>query len=299
MNVLVIINGKHNVQQHAACILEYLKSEQLLDIHLETTEKSGDVERIISRYRQVAPEVILGVGGDGTFHEILNARNKLEMTAALGFIPNGTGNDFVKMFHAIDPREFVKRILNRTFDKIDMGYIKSNEVERFFLNISGIGLDGKVIELMEAPGQDRGKRLSYARAIIRAFLTFRKPTLKIRGRGFEYHGPVMMVAMCNGRVFGNGLIISPDARLDSGDINITLLGEVSLLDYVLNVKKLRKGKKLKHKQVFYYTSDFLEIELISGKISGEADGEILNVESMEMRVLPASLEVVNRSFRQD
>lgn len=297
MNVLVIINGKHKIQERAERFLEELKSEKALDLHIEETKRSGDVEAIIYRHKELAPEVIVGVGGDGTFHEILNARNRFEMKAALGFIPNGTGNDFVKMFHAIEPAEFVERLLNRTYDKIDIGHIRSNEIERFFLNISGIGLDGKVIELMEASGNDQENRLSYARAIIKAFLSFRKPTLRIKGKDFEYQGPVMMVAMCNGRVFGNGLIISPDAQLDSGMMNITLLGKVSLLDYVLNVSRLRRGQKIKHKQVYYYTSNHLEIELISGELSGEADGEILHVQSLEMRVLPAYLNVVNRSFQ--
>jgi diacylglycerol kinase family enzyme len=45
-----------------------------------------------------------------------------------------------------------------------------------------------------------------------------------------------MVAICNGTIFGDGLTINPFAKINDGKLNITLLGNVSLLDYIKNLK---------------------------------------------------------------
>ena len=103
----------------------------------------------------------------------------------------------------------------------------------------------------------------------------------------------MLLAMCNGRVFGDGLIIGPQASLTSGNMNITLLGKITLLDYLLNMKKLKRGEVIKHKQVFYYETSSLRVDRISGEVPGEADGEVLKMASFQMEVLPGAMRVIN------
>jgi len=292
MDILIIINSRHKLDRTVALLLGKINQNESFQVITQYTEFKRHPEEIIAKFSQKI-EVILVVGGDGTFHEVANAYFKNNCQASIGFIPNGTGNDLIRMFRPIDADRFIERIKARVTNKMDVGFLQGETEERYFLNIAGIGLDGKVIAIMEESDTDKETRLSYAKAILKAFFTFKKPVLSIKGDDFSYSGSMMMVAMCNGRVFGNGLTISPSASITDGVIHITLLGKVSLMDYILNLGKLKKGRSIQHKEVHYHETKSLEVKCISGEVYGEADGEYLEMKSLRMKIIPASLPVIN------
>lgn len=293
MQVLVILNSKHRLSNDVNALIDGLTADETIDLTLKKTRRKKHAKKLAKKHGE-EQDVVIGIGGDGTFHELVNGIKKAGYQTPIGFVPNGTGNDFVRMFEPVEPSSFVDRIKQEKYTNIDLGYLQSKRKERYFINIAGVGLDGKVIQLVERSAQKgRSGRLSYANAILRAFFTFRKPHLHIQGDDFEYRGPVMLLAMCNGRVFGDGLIIGPQASLTSGMMNITLLGKITLVDYLLNLGKLKKGKVINHKQVFYHETTRLRVNRISGEVPGEADGEVLKMKSFNMRVLQNGLTVVN------
>lgn len=293
MQVLVILNSKHRLSNEVNALLDGLTADETIDLTLKKTRRKKHAKKLAKKHGE-EQDVVIGIGGDGTFHELVNGIKKAGYQTPIGFVPNGTGNDFVRMFEPVEPSSFVYRIKQEKYTNIDLGYLKSKRKERYFINIAGVGLDGKVIQLVErSVEKGRSGRLSYANAILRAFFTFRKPHLHIQGDDFEYRGPAMLLAMCNGRVFGDGLIVGPQANLTSGKMNITLLGKITLVDYLLNLGKLKKGKLINHKQVFYHETTNLRVNRISGEVPGEADGEVLKMKSFSMRLLPEGLTVVN------
>ena len=293
MNLLVILNSKHRLSNDVNTFLDQIEADDALQVTLKKTRRKKHARKLVKKHG-AEKDAVIGIGGDGTFHELVNGIKKAGYQTPIGFVPNGTGNDFARMFQPLEASAFIDRIKQEKYSNIDLGYLQSKRKERYFINIAGVGLDGKVIQLVERSAEKgRSGRLSYANAILRAFFTFRKPHLHIQGDDFEYRGPVMLLAMCNGRVFGDGLIIGPQASLTSGKMNITLLGKVTLLDYLLNLGKLKKGKVISHKQVFYHRTTNLRVNRISGEVPGEADGEVLKMKSFNMRVLPKELTVVN------
>lgn len=293
MNILVILNSKHRLSKDVNTFLDRIEADDALQVTLKKTRRKKHAKKLAKKHG-AEKDAVIGIGGDGTFHEMVNGIMKQGHLTNLGFIPNGTGNDYVKMYQAFRPDDFIERLKSGVYNEVDLGHLMRKKKERYFINIAGVGLDGKVIELVERSAQrGRSGRLSYANAILRAFFTFRKPELHVVGDDFVYRGPVMLLAMCNGRVFGDGLIIGPQASLTSGKMNITLLGKVTLLDYLLNLGKLKKGRVINHKQVFYYETSSLRVDRISGDVPGEADGEVLKMSSFQLEVLPGAMRVIN------
>ena len=293
MQVLVILNSKHSLSKDVKTFLDQIEADDALQVTLKKTRRKKHAKKL-ARKHGAEKDAVIGIGGDGTFHEMVNGIMMEGHLTNLGFIPNGTGNDYVKMYKAFSPDDFIERLRSGVYTEVDLGHLKRKKKERYFINIAGVGVDGKVIQLVERSAErGRSGRLSYANALLRAFFTFRKPHLHIQGDDFEYRGPVMLLAMCNGRVFGDGLIIGPQASLTSGNMNITLLGKITLLDYLLNMKKLKRGEVIKHKQVFYYETSSLRVDRISGEVPGEADGEVLKMASFQMEVLPGAMRVIN------
>lgn len=293
MQLLIIVNSKHKLDSKVVELIDGLRNDSDLNCILKVTKRKKHAKKLSAKHAG-EKDVVIAVGGDGTFHEVVNGLCKEGHHCALGLVANGTGNDLVRMFRPLDTQRFIDRVKTAEFTNVDLGFLADGESERYFINISGLGLDGRVIELVEASAA-RGKesRLSYARAIIHAFLSYKKPILRLTGDDFCYEGPVMMVTMCNGRVFGDGLVIAPQASLTDGKLNVTILGKIKLIDYLINLGKLKKGTIIRHKQVFYHETTKLKVELLSGTITGESDGEVLSMTNLEAQLLPNRLKLVN------
>jgi diacylglycerol kinase family enzyme len=135
-------------------------------------------------------------------------------------------------------------------------------------------------------------KISYASAILRAFFSYRKPEIEIRADDFTWRGKALMCVACKGSTFGHGLIIAPDARLDSGMLHCVLLGKVSLMDYVRNLSRLKKGQKIEHPEAHYFQTKSLLIELHSGILRQESDGELGGTGSFRFSVEPGRLKLL-------
>ena len=87
----------------------------------------------------------------------------------------------------------------------------------------------------------------------------------------------MLAAFCNGSIFGDGLYIHPGAQIDDGQLKLTLLGKVSLFDYVKNVLRVKRGKKIKHPEAHYLNISYpVQLKSNAGVLHAETDGEYIS-----------------------
>src|SRR5215510_16291469 len=96
-------------------------------------------------YRQ-----FLAVGGDGTAHEILNgvfAGRKSVERVALGFLPLGTGNSFLKDFTKNGAEASTQAILENRKQPIDLIRLNHATDEVFSFNLLSVGFTADVATL--------------------------------------------------------------------------------------------------------------------------------------------------------
>lgn len=241
-------------------------------------------------------DLIVAVGGDGTFNEVLNGILKSGNTnTSLALIPNGTGNDFCRGQGIIYSHEkFIDALKNQNYINYDAGMITQGTNQRYFLNIADLGFGGHTAKILNAQRKMGLKgSISYSVAILRSFGSFRKPEVQIIVDGKPlYNGKLMMLTICNGDTFGSGLIIHPGAIPHDGLLNITLLGEVTLWDYVSNIFKLKKGLKIDHPAISYHTAQKISVTITKGNASIESDGEMVGDGDAEISILPGSVKVL-------
>ena len=87
----------------------------LFDTHI--TEDSGDAFALAQTLNISNYDGIIMIGGDGTFHEIVNGMMNRKDNARIpvGIIPGGTGNSFLLDLNITDPIQALDRIfLNKT-----------------------------------------------------------------------------------------------------------------------------------------------------------------------------------------
>lgn len=296
VQITCVINGVKKMPAILKHFIHRLKDCNPKNVSVYYTEYKGHAVEVSKICADAGVDLIIAVGGDGTFNEVLNGIfSSVKPDTPICLIPNGTGNDFCTgQKISFDDQKILQAIRNMSFKYFDTGLITQGQQKRYFLNVMDIGFGGLATMLLDRQ-RKKGIHggLSYSLAILRTFLEFKKPHVEIKIDGRPYYtGKLMMLAISNGHRFGNGLIIHPDARPDDGLLGVTLLGNVGLIDYVLNLSNLKKGRYIKHKHITYSTCTTVAVRVLSGSAPIETDGEIFGYGDIDISIVPASIRLL-------
>lgn len=293
MNVTVIINGSRKLSSVAKLALKLLNAVPELDVLQIYTEGPKHATFLAIQHAEKT-DCIVAIGGDGTCNEVVQGIVVSGADVRFGLIPNGTGNDFLRMLDTFDPTTFVQNVRDNRPSFIDIGKVTLDGNVRYFANIADVGFGAKVVELMNAQRKvPLSGKLSYSLAIIRAFFAYKKQRVRLIGDDFEYEGKVLLVAFCNGSTFGHGLTIHPDARLNNGKICIAVIGDVSLFTYFRKLKDLKRGRKIQHREAFYFESKSIKVNTMGAQMEMEGDGELFGQGIQEVEILPERICLIS------
>jgi YegS/Rv2252/BmrU family lipid kinase len=235
------------------------------------------------------------VGGDGTLNEVVNGLMDVEEQrragTAIGYIPNGTGCDFIKSVPIPrDSEEALQRIRQRSLRTIDLGKLvfldhAGRRAVRYFHNVTSFGLGGEVDARVNRTSKRFGPFLSFIWATLISILVYGKKRVRLKVDG-SYEGEVSVwnVAVANGQYHGGGMWVAPGASVDDGTLDVTVVGDLSLAGVFRNLPNLYNGKILQVKKVFG----------LKGKtISASSDQKVLlDVDGEQPGTLPAAIDVV-------
>lgn len=270
------------------------------------SEYSGHVnELVIKAVRQDFKSLVVA-GGDGSVNELVNGLVAAHTTQGstdwnkmsdytLGIIPMGTGNDFVKsMSKNLNLQNFKSLILQNQRTIVDIGLAEFTDknqeaTKRYFINITDVGMGGVVVAGLEKGSKLLSKSIRYNIQIAKTFFTYKKSEVKITTDNYSFQGKVMNVILANGKYFGNGLGIAPEAELQDGLLELVILGDIGIIDYLTNLSQVKKCKKLDHPQVFYQKTN--EVNIVSAdnrELPIDMDGEFVGY---------APLKILNLSKR--
>ncbi len=250
----------------------------------------------IAKEKASSVDMIVGIGGDGTINEIINGllQSEISELPVLAIIPCGTGNDLYQssFFQTFQYDLFIDAITNPQYILSDVGKMVTEHETRYFMNVGDIGFGGSVVLSLSEFRQKYGPRFSYGLAILKTFIGFKRPQVSLTAGSFSYNGELLLAAACNGSIFGNGLHIHPGASISDGKLNMTILAKVSLLDYLLNVLKVKRGKRIKHPEAHYFESNALTLTATE-ELHAETDGEYIHGKSFEIAIIPQRLKVLS------
>lgn len=244
---------------------------------------------------------IIAVGGDGTLHEVVNgviqSGNK---DVVVGLLPFGSANDFYK---TLNGGSTVEQLINlatkKSYQEVDVGCISYNDLsgKKYFLNIADLGIGAEVVLRTKQAPKWMGVGLAFSKSIIASLATYKNQKVNLKSEDWNWSGKIKSLVLANGKYFGNGLCIAPDASVKSGELSCIILGDISILDYIRNVQSLKQGKKIEHKKVLYKSTTHLTIE--TEKECGiEADGEFIGTGSCTMSLLPKALKFLSKPFEE-
>ncbi|MBK7638637.1 MAG: YegS/Rv2252/BmrU family lipid kinase [Bacteroidetes bacterium] len=285
------------------------------DYQLYFSDFSGHLVDLAQKALKDGKNTIITVGGDGTHNEVINGvlahfkiGNNSEIESydlenlkkiRLGLYPAGTGNDFSKSIN-IKPNslQLKNEIANGKSRLLDLGWTsftdKQNKpTNRFFINITDVGMGGEVARKLENKIPLLSNKTQYAIRIVSTFLTYKKASIQAKSENYDWKGQVMNFIVANGKWFGNGLGVAPDAVLDDGFFEIAILGDIGLLDYLKHLDTVKKGEKVIHPEVNY--NRFKEITITSGDGSSvpiDMDGEFVGYAPLTLKNIPQTINFI-------
>ena len=258
--------------------------------------------RMARKYVETGFRNIIVVGGDGTMNEVVNGifTQARQPTKAIkvGMIPVGTGNDWCKMFGVpLDYQGAVDVITKGHTFLQDVAWVKfiqeGLEKNRFFANMAGMGYDAMVAQKTNKQ-KDEGKagKMSYFVNIFSSLFSFREAQTEVFVDGKEVlKAPVftMNVGIC--KYNGGGMMQLPFAIPDDGELDVTIITQLSRFSVMRNVRKLYDGSFTRLRQVKTFRGEKVEIHS-KPEIYMEADGESLGHSPFKFGIIPKSLQII-------
>lgn len=252
------------------------------------TQFAGHALELAARAAQTF-DILIAAGGDGTLNQVLNGAMQNSLNApTIGLIPMGTGNDFARTclikLDSIGKLLEVNRPVRMDIGKITSRQPSGENATRFFLNECSVGMGPAVVQKLEQSSRALGPTLTYWKTIITTFFTHRPQYVECKTAGWEWRGKIRVCAIANGRTFGHGLHIAPDAQPDDGKFNTFIAGDLPLLKFLIYQQQLKGTRKVSDDLIRYNTT--LSAELNSPEVCYlEAEGEIVGS-------LPAIVEIM-------
>ncbi|MDD3411326.1 MAG: diacylglycerol kinase family lipid kinase [Eubacteriales bacterium] len=267
-----------------------LKVELALDklgIKHETfyTEHAGHATELARRAAQAGADTVLSVGGDGTLSE--TAAGLAGTRTALGIVPAGTGNDFIKALGT--PRKWdaaLDFVLRHPARPLDTGVINDS----FFINVCGAGFDVMVLDFAEkAKAKVRGI-WPYLYGVVRAIRSFQPFEMHIEvGDDRRFDGKYMLCTIANGQVIGGGIPILPAAKVDDGLLDVMVVDAVPAWKIPFYLPALMRGRLMNKRIAHHYRTDHCLLSSPGMRLN--LDGEVLPMESARFVCKPQSLLV--------
>jgi diacylglycerol kinase (ATP) len=232
---------------------------------------------------------VVGVGGDGTLHEIANGIHQSGASAALGVVPAGAGNDFVRSLGL--PRD-VRAALELAWNGTDVAIDLAACGDRVFLNAGGVGFDARVARAAsQVPKFLRLGTLPYVGGVLREVVVNAADQLRIHLDDNVIERECLMVAIANCPYYGGGMMICPDASSADGWLDICVIGALGRREVLSLLPKVFSGRHVDHPQVELHRARSIRIDGLS-RPEVQVDGELLSPDRVEFQCLPGALRVV-------
>lgn len=250
-------------------------------------------------------DCIAGVGGDGTANEVVNGffqdGHPINPKAALAIIPRGTGGDFRRTFNwNADFDSAIARLETPTTIPLDVGRLEyeTNDGKRgtrYFVNVCSFGVSGLVDQEVNSHSKMLGGKLSFMLGSARAMLKYedRRVRVMVDDRPPE-EVDVTTLAVANGRYFGGGMKVAPDANPSDGLFDVTLWSGYKLSDFALKSRALYDGGHVNLKGTRRFRCSRLHAASVEGKeVLLDVDGEQPGRLPCSVEILPAALRLKN------
>lgn len=284
----IILNGKSAGSQPLRTAVARLRQEGA-EIEVQVTWEVGDAARHTVAAASNPANRIIAAGGDGTVNEVLNAMMASRAGNALGIVPFGTANDFATStgIPLGDPYAALALALRGDARPIDVGIVNG----RYFINLASGGFGADVTVATDPTLKHALGGAAYSLTALVMAMRATPLDVVITTADRRFAGPILMLAVGNGRQAGGGIQMTPLASIDDGLLDLVIVRDhpqarfEHLLGDLLDLKR--------HGGTHFDYVKAKTIEIVSRTpMQFNLDGEPLRGERFDFSVAPRGLHAV-------
>ena len=312
-SILVIFNpiaGRGRVKKHWPEV-----QQGLIDagIEFDVTATSAPLDAVkLAEKATTKYSTVIAVGGDGTVHEVVNGLLRASSegeTITLGVVPLGNGDDFAKMIppqttigeKVFDWHVAIEKIAKGHTKMFDIGRMSGDKLHseqgnkpHYFMNGMDIGFGAQAaLNFTKVPIFLTGMA-AYLAAIMKTLVDYHIPKVTIQIDNQEaFEQSTTMTAITNGRCFGSGFWVCPEAQVDDGLLDVMVTQSVGRLKIMRLIPKIMKGTHVNEPILKSYRARRVYIKAQQPFVV-EADGEIPypKTRHLEVQILDKRLRVI-------
>ncbi|MBX3184638.1 MAG: lipid kinase YegS [Polyangiaceae bacterium] len=293
----LILNGKSAGNELVREAVKALR-DRGVELSVRVTWEAGDVDRYVAEAVLAKVDTIVAAGGDGTLSEVANALAQQELGAdelpSLGLIPLGTANDFATATQIpTEPLAALELIATQRPCLIDLIRVQTRDSIRWFANLASGGFGTQVT--VETP--EGMKRLLGGLAYLLTGLAkigsgnVELTPVTLSGPDFSWQGGCLALGIGNGCQAGGGQVLCPDARLDDGLIDLTVIPELEESALSVTGVAMKEGRTAALDQIAVRTK-LPWLELRSPKpMTLNLDGEPVESDTFRIECWPGRARI--------
>lgn len=233
----------------------------VLELETAASRSAAHFQDLVAQSDAAGLDAVAIAGGDGTVALALNAAPGLE--APLAILPIGSGNDFAR--HAGVPGSLARAVHVLCAGRpcpVDVACAawpgRSLQPTRYCC-VASVGLDELALRVIHGSRWPRCKALNIY-AALRALWDYRPRHASVEWEGGRFEGEVMFVAVTNTRSYGGGFMVSPEARLDDGKLDLCIVRRAGRVRLLTQFPRILKGTHRAMREVILAQSLWVKID---------------------------------------
>ena len=289
-----VIIGNPNAGKwlQAAGALERLVAT--LDCQMIETKSREHAEKAAQDACERGAALIVSAGGDGTLNSVVNGMlRSAAQPSTLGILPIGTANDFAATLAVPDDLyEAVDLLRNGERRPIDIIELHTGVELRRFANVAAGGNSDRVTQALTDDIKHTWGPLCYLRGAVGVLSHLQSYDLQITfDDDHPLHVDVWNVLIANGRTNAGRLVVAPRANPEDGLLDVILIRDGDFIDLATLTARFVLSDYLDCEQIIYRQAKKVRVRSTPG-MRYSIDGEAIEGQPIEFRVLPAAIRMV-------
>ncbi len=233
---------------------------------------------------------IFVLGGDGTLSESSNGILQSSKKPTLGFLPAGTGNDFLRDFEVLERAQAIDRIRLGQVRKIDALDVRWDGGQRWCINVFGTGFAAQAADITNKKYKWAGGQ-AYNLGVIHRLMGLKPTKTKLTMDGETREGDYPMVMVCNSIHTGGAMKRAPMARPDDGVADVLWIEQVNRRQLLGLLAGVREGRHVRHDHVHFQRAKDITIEPQDASPL-LVDGEVIGSTPVSLKMKKGALQVL-------
>jgi diacylglycerol kinase (ATP) len=265
-------------------------------LEVAQTTRAGEAVELVRHAYKNGCRNFLAVGGDGTSFEIINGLYPEALAAAdrpaLGFLPLGTGNSFLKDFTSRGADHTIEALRKNVRRPCDVIRLQHTDGEIYFLNLVSLGFPADVGELTNRRFKRWGE-LGYILGVLTRLARLDHAAFphRLDSAADWDRRPCLFLTFSNSKFTGGKMMIAPKADSADGQIEYVRWSPVGRLRLLWTFPRLFTGTHINHRLASRAPAQRIELDL-PAPVNVMVDGEILRLQCRSLEILPGALDVI-------